>query len=249
MKLKFVKMQAAGNDYIYVDCRDFSLIDAPKVAEKLSLRRYSVGADGLVLIKRADGGVKAEIYNADGTRAPICGNALRCVARLCFDRFGFDGDKVDILTDSGNKTVEKIVREYKTYYRVNMGRADVTRKCGSVYVRIGNLHRVEKADNVEKFDFFSLENFRPGRYNTEVYRVVGKNAAQVRVFERGSGETLACGSGAVAVAVAGIHNGDFTPGEVEVRYKGGALRVSASENGDCFLLGDAVLVYDGEVEI
>ena len=222
MNLKFTKMQACGNDYVYVDCTNFSLVDASAVAKKLSPRRYSVGSDGLVVIKSSrKTDVCMEIYNADGSRAELCGNALRCVAKYCFERKKFSGNIIGIETDCGEKIVEKIVRDKKT----------------------------EKTDDVRSSDFFSLKNFRPDLYNTEIFSVTGKNSASARVFERGSGETLSCGSGACAIAAFGVYSGYFSLGEITVKYPGGTLYVNVDKNYLCTLTGEANFVFDGEVRL
>lgn len=156
MNLKFTKMQACGNDYVYVDCTNFSLVDASAVAKKLSPRRYSVGSDGLVVIKSSrKTDVCMEIYNADGSRAELCGNALRCVAKYCFERKKFSGNIIEIETDCGEKIVEKIVRDKKTYYSAKIGQAKfASDRDGKAIVSLGNPHRTEKTDDVRSSDFF-----------------------------------------------------------------------------------------------
>ena len=225
MNLKFTKMQACGNDYVYVDCTNFSLVDASAVAKKLSPRRYSVGSDGLVVIKSSrKTDVCMEIYNADGSRAELCGNALRCVAKYCFERKKFSGNKIGqakFASDRDGKTI----------------------------VSLGNPHRTEKTDDVRSSDFFSLKNFRPDLYNTEIFSVTGKNSASARVFERGSGETLSCGSGACAIAAFGVYSGYFSLGEITVKYPGGTLYVNVDKNYLCTLTGEANFVFDGEVRL
>lgn len=251
MKLKFTKMQACGNDYVYVDCNDFSLVDPSAAAKKLSSRRFSVGSDGLVVIKPSEkSDVKTEIYNADGSRAELCGNALRCVAKYCFERKNFAGKKIRIETDCGEKTVEKLIRGNRDFYSAELGQAGFMPSCdGKIIVSLGNPHRTEITDDVRAFDFFSLKDFRPDLYNTEVFSVSGKNSALARVFERGSGETLSCGSGACAIAVYGVYKGLFSFGEVAVKYPGGTLCVRMDENYFCTLIGEANFVFDGETEL
>ncbi|MGN1094518.1 MAG: diaminopimelate epimerase [Candidatus Neoclostridium sp.] len=250
MKLRFTKMQAAGNDYIYVRTGAEGLENASEIAKKLSRRSFSVGADGLVLIKPSrDCDAETEIYNADGSRARICGNALRCVAKYCFDRLGATGECVRIRTDGGVKEVERARLSGETRYFVRMGRVQFFERGGITLADIGNLHRVERVKEPDETDFFSLADFRPDEYNTEVYKVVGKNEAAARVFERGSGITLSCGSGATAIAAFGVKTGDFGLGEVKVIYPGGTLYVNVEKDGFCTLSGGAEWVFDGETEL
>ena len=191
-----------------------------------------------------------EIYNADGSRAELCGNALRCVAKYCFERKKFSGNIIGIETDCGEKIVEKIVRDKKTYYSAKIGQAKFANdRDGKTIVSLGNPHRTEKTDDVRSSDFFSLKNFRPDLYNTEIFSVTGKNSASARVFERGSGETLSCGSGACAIAAFGVYSGYFSLGEITVKYPGGTLYVNVDKNYLCTLTGEANFVFDGEVRL
>ena len=251
MKLKFTKMQACGNDYVYVDCTNFSLVDPSAAVRKLSPRRYSVGSDGLVLIKPSEkSDVKTEIYNADGSRAELCGNALRCVAKYCFERKNFPGDEIRVETDCGEKIVGKLPGENEIRYSAEIGRARfIVGGDGKTIVSLGNPHRTEITDDVRSFDFFFFFFFRQDLYNTDVFSVSGKNSASALVFERGSGETLSCGSGACAIAAYGVYKGLFSFGEIAVNYPGGTLCVRVDENYFCTLIGEAKFVFDGEAEL
>lgn len=245
MTLDFVKMQAAGNDYIYIDCFEKRVYSPQKLAVKLSKRRYGAGGDGIILMRQSKcADVAISIYNADGSKAAMCGNALRCVA-LYMKKFRFIRRKtVFVETQSG-------VREVKClpggYFSAEMGKAEFKSECGCQLVDVGNLHRVEWRPSVQDADFFRLNNFRPDMYNTEICRVVSRSEIEARVYERGSGETFSCGSGACAAAASGVKKGVLCPGKIAVSFPGGKLTVEVSENYALRLIGGADIVYCGRV--
>ena len=267
MRLDFIKMHGAGNDYIYFDCLLKELPEPPKLAKILSKRHFSVGADGIVLIcpsKIAD--AKMRIFNADGSEGKMCGNAARCVGKLLYEGNFVRRSRIRLETNSGicelfltikNGHVDKI--------SVDMGFARVGEMfsldiCAQKYemreVNIGNEHQVTFVPDV---DFLSLDKI--GRHfeknprfedgvNTEFCEILGKNHLKVRVFERGSGETLACGTGACAAAIAGIVGGYCDFGRlIKISMRGGELSVVCSENFNVRLMGDATRVFDGSIDM
>lgn len=246
MLIDFVKMHAEGNDYIYVDCFGFSLVRPAEAAVKLSPRRLGVGADGLITMHASDSAaVKIKIYNADGTVAGMCGNALRCVALYMREFRGVKKDEISVETDCGIKPVKKA--EGKNRFTVTMGRAKFCESGGIILTDVGNLHRVCFSDGSESTSFDSLENFRPDLYNTEICTVTPDCGINARVYERGSGETMSCGSGACAAAASAVRKGLLRPGRIDVRFPGGVLRVSVDENYLTELTGGAQIVYTGRV--
>lgn len=251
MTIDFVKMQAAGNDYIYADCEKFVFRDASSVAKDLSRRRYSVGSDGLVLLEKSDvADVKIKIYNADGSRAATCGNALRCVGLYMLERKNICREVITVETDSGVKKVKVSERaDGLREFTVEMGKAKFTNEYGTLITNVGNLHRVELCENPKTADFARLCDMRPDVYNTELVRIIAPGTVEARVFERGSGETPACGSGACAIAAYCVYRKIFGFGKVRVIYPGGTLYAEVKEDYAVSLTGDANFVFDGRVEI
>ena len=267
MRLDFIKMHGAGNDYIYFDCLVKPIDHPEKLSVILSKRHFSVGADGIVLIcpsKVAD--AKMRIFNADGSEAKMCGNAARCVGKLLYESGFVHRSRIRLETESGicelfltikNGQVDKI--------SVDMGKASISEMffldvCGQKYemreINIGNEHQVTFVPDVDFLDFNKIgrhfeKNPRfPEGVNTEFCEVLGKNHLKVRVFERGSGETLACGTGACASALAGIVGGYCDFGRlIKISMRGGELAVVCNEELSVRLLGDAVKAFEGSIEI
>lgn len=276
--MEFTKMQGAGNDYIYVNAFKEQVKDPVQTAIRVSDRHFGVGADGLVLIcpsEKAD--FFMDIYNADGSRAKMCGNAIRCVAKYVYDRGMTDKTEIAIETLSGVKTIRVFTENGRvTAARVNMGapilaareipttfdgenvvsqeltigETDVLVTC----VSMGNPHCVLFVDDVEALDLERLgpkferhERF-PDRINTEFVRTVSPTEFDMRVWERGSGETLACGTGACAAAVASILNGRAERDrDIRVNLRGGQLVIRWHRNGDVYMTGPAEEVFSGEI--
>ena len=235
--MKFTKMQGIGNDYVYVNCFEEDVKHPGKVSALVSDRHFGVGSDGLILIKpslKAD--FKMEMYNADGSEGAMCGNGIRCVAKYVYDYGLTDQTRISIETKSGIKYVDLTVQNGKvSLVRVNMGSPVleaaqipiVSEKekvinepivaAGTEYrmtgVSMGNPHAVVYIEDVRGLEIEKIgpafENHPrfPDRVNTEFVRVMDEHTVEMRVWERGSGETLACGTGACAVAVASILNG------------------------------------------
>ncbi len=276
--MNFTKMHGAGNDYIYIDCFTQS-VEAPNtLSQRLSDRHFGIGADGIVLIKPSSvADCFMDIYNADGSRAKMCGNAVRCTAKYIYDnRIKKSVIRIDTL--SGVKAVEIFAENgVATGGRVNMGKPVLnghtipTRYGDSIVknkilnidnenyeitcVSMGNPHCVVFCNDInilklEKIGpLFENHEMFPERINTEFVEISNKNHLKMRVWERGSGETLACGTGACAVAVAGVLNGYCSKNdEITIQAKGGKLKVQWNKNNNVYLSGEAVKVFDGEIK-
>lgn len=282
--MKFIKMHGIGNDYIFVNCFEEHIEEPSKLSVKLSNRHYGIGGDGLILIKppekceKAD--AKMEIYNADGSKAQMCGNGIRCVAWYIFYYKKLEKDTVYIEADDG--TVKSIYMKTVGYdiesITVNMGKPrfkpveipavfeDKESIVGETIklndkefkitcVNMGNPHCVIFTE-----DFFEdggpekngriIENaleYFPERINVEFVRPVTRKYCRMRVWERGSGVTLACGTGACAAVVAGVLNG-LLDREVTVELDGGILTINWDEgSGDVYMTGDVKKVFVGEI--
>ena len=275
--MKFAKMHGTGNDYIYVNCFEETIDDPPAAARFLSDRHFGIGSDGLVLIcpsDRAD--FKMDIYNSDGSRAKMCGNAARCVAKYVCDSKMTDKDTISLETLSGIKYIN-IYREngIVTSAQVNMGSPimksrdiptliesetvisqplKVGEKIYSVTcLSMGNPHCVVFSDGIDSLDIQKIgpefENHPafPDRINTEFVQPISSTHIKMRVWERGAGETLSCGTGACAAAVACILNGYCKLGEdIRVTLRGGELSINLSADGSVYLTGPAQTVFTGE---
>ena len=276
MLKKFTKMHGAGNDYIYFDCLQEELEDPAKAAIKLSDRHKGIGGDGIVMICKSDvADAKMRMFNADGSEGKMCGNAIRCVGKYLYDHKIVQKTDVDIETLSGIKHLKLFAEEGKVkLVRVDMGAASFDPKslpvllegevidravkvAGGEYritcVSMGNPHCVVFADP-DTTDFetlgrkFENDPIFPERVNTEFIKKIGKNALQMRVWERGSGETMACGTGACAAAAAACACGVCEYGQdILVKLRGGDLIINIGET--VYMTGEAVKVFTGEVEL
>ncbi len=273
--MKFVKMQGAGNDYIYVDCTDEEIEDPQETARRISDRHFGVGADGLILICRSQvADFKMRIFNADGSQAQMCGNGVRCFAKYVYDRGMTKKETLRIETPAGiikpdlHVSAGKVIR-----VRVNMGRPRLQRaeipmagEAGRVIdeplqvdtkvvritaVSMGNPHVVIFVDDVSEVPVGTLGPMIekhpafPERTNVHFVEVVSPREARQRSWERGSGETLACGTGASAALVAGCLN-EKLQAEVTVHVRGGILEVVWSDDDSIYLTGPAETVFEGE---
>lgn len=277
--MKFVKMQGCGNDYIYVDCTQSLIDNIPETAKKVSDRHFGIGSDGLILIRPSEvADFMMDMYNSDGSRGKMCGNAIRCVAKYVYDYGLTDKKQLRIETLSGIKELELKVSEGKvTEVTVDMG-APITKPSlipvnsdkeilirepiqvgGKEYeitcVSMGNPHAVVFVEDpsVLKLEeigpLFEHHPMFPDRINTEFIQVVDRKHIKMRVWERGSGETLACGTGACASVMACILNG-YTDHEVTVSLLGGDLQIRYDEEKNTvYKTGPAVKVFEGEIEI
>ena len=276
--MHFTKMHGAGNDYIYVNCFGGEPADPSALAVRLSDRHKGIGADGLVLIcKSGVADAKMRMFNADGSEGKMCGNAIRCVGKYLYDRGMTEKRDLSIETLSGVKQLRLFVEDGKvTSARVDMGAAvfdparipvllpgsavigERVHIAGGVHtitcVSMGNPHCVvfaapEELDLEKIGPAFENSPLFPERINTEFVRVLRKNELKMRVWERGSGETWACGTGACAVAVAAVLNGcaDMnTP--ITVHLRGGDLVITYTGE-TVYMTGGATLVFWGEIEI
>ncbi|NLZ25400.1 MAG: diaminopimelate epimerase [Clostridiales bacterium] len=279
MKLSFVKMHGAGNDYIYFDCFKQSIDNPNELAIKLSDRHFGIGGDGIVLICPSDvADAKMRMFNADGSEGRMCGNAIRCVGKYIYDSGIAKKDVVYIETLSGIKRLElKIDGEKAVGATVDMGRAILEpeklpalftgesvinqsalfggKEYAVTLVSMGNPHCVVFVDEVDNIEIekigplFERSPLFPERINTEFIKILARNSLQMRVWERGSGETLACGTGACAAAVAACLNGHCDKGEtVTVKLRGGNLDIVYTDES-VKMTGAAEEVFRGEVEV
>ncbi len=279
-KLSFVKMRGTGNDYLYFDCFEQTVESPESVAVRLSNRRTGVGADGIVLIlpsKRAD--AKMRMFNADGTESTVAGNALRCVCKYLYETGRVRKEEMRIETGSGVKTASLFIREDQVFsVLVDMGRpafdpADVPVKLDGdkvmkrrVYlagqmreiscVSMGNPHVVMFVDDVNAINLQQVgpaieqDALFPARVNVSFAQIVDGNSIVMRVWERGIGETAACGTGACAVAVAAVENGLCKrDADIDVALPGGTLVVRYQADGQVWMTGDAVMDFEGIIRI
>lgn len=274
--MKFTKMHGTGNDYVYVDCFLERVDNPAELAVRISDRHKGVGSDGLVLIMYSDTcDFRMRIFNADGSEAQMCGNASRCIAKFVYDR-GYVNKKIITLeTLSGVKILELIPENCEVHrVKVNMGEPVLeaskipvkwnektlinqtvdfgVEKYAVTCVSMGNPHAVIFTEGIDRLDLEKIgpeiENHPmfPERVNAEFVEIVSLTHARMRVWERGSGETLACGTGACAVEVAAVLNKKLER-KATVSLPGGDLELEWNEeNNHIYMTGDAVTVFEGE---
>ena len=277
--MKFTKMQGLGNDYVYVNCFKETIENPPEMAKKVSNRNFGIGSDGLIMINPSDvADFEMEMYNADGSRSEMCGNGIRCVGKYVYDYGLTEKEHISVETLAGIKYLDLTVEDGKVkLVKVDMGSpelvpenipivADGNRVIdepinvnGTEYrmtgVSMGNPQAVVYVEDVKGLDietigpaFENHERF-PNRVNTEFVKVLDRNTVEMRVWERGSGETMACGTGACAVAVACILNG-FTEDKVTVKLLGGDLQIEWDKEADkIYMTGPAEVSFDGEINL
>ena len=277
--MKFTKMHGIGNDYVYVNCFKETVKDPSAVAKFVSDRHFGIGSDGLIMINPSDvADFEMEMYNADGSRSEMCGNGIRCVGKYVYDYGLTEKEHISVETLAGIKYLDLTVEDGKVkLVKVDMGSpelvpenipivADGNRVIdepinvnGTEYrmtgVSMGNPHAVVYVEDVKGLDietigpaFENHERF-PNRVNTEFVKVLDRNTVEMRVWERGSGETMACGTGACAVAVACILNG-FTEDKVTVKLLGGDLQIEWDKEADkIYMTGPAEVSFDGEINL
>lgn len=272
-------MHGLGNDYVYVNCFEEKIDNPPAVARFVSDRHFGIGSDGLIMInpsKTAD--FEMEMYNADGSRGEMCGNGIRCVAKYVYDYGLTDKTQISVETLGGIKYLDFTVEDGKvSLVKVDMGKPELEADLipiisereqvidepievdGKEYhmtgVSMGNPHTVIYVDDVKGLDlekigpkFENHERF-PKRINTEFVHCIDRQTVEMRVWERGSGETLACGTGACAVAVSSILN-NLTDTQVTVKLLGGDLQIEWDREKDrVFMTGPATVVFDGVIDI
>lgn len=278
--MKFTKMHGIGNDYIYVNCFEEKVENPEKVSIYVSDRHKGIGSDGLVLILPSDkADFRMRIFNADGSEAMMCGNATRCIGKYVYDKGLTDKTEITLETNSGIKYLKLFPENGKVQsVEVDMGKAILVPKDipvnfgkdrfiaepvdvdGKEYkitcVSMGNPHAIVYMKNIETLELEkigpSFENHKlfPDRINTEFIEVVDKDNLNMRVWERGSGETFACGTGACASVVASVLNGYCKQdSEVTVHLRGGDLKITYKADETVIMKGPAALICDGDVDV
>ena len=277
--IKFTKMQGLGNDYVYMDAIHQKIENESSLAQFVSNRHFGIGSDGLILICKSDvADFKMRMFNSDGSEAEMCGNGIRCVGKFVYDKGLTDKTTVTIETLAGIKTLELNTKDGKVEtVKVDMGEPILNpkeipvisdeepvknlmleaegRKFKFTCVSMGNPHAITEVEDTEKFDVekygkvLEVDKAFPNKINVEFIQIVDKNHVKMRVWERGAGETLACGTGACATAVACYLNGK-TDRNVEVELLGGKLYIEWNEeNNHIYMTGPAVTVFEGVLEI
>ena len=280
MKIQFTKMQGLGNDYIYINCFTQEICNPEKLAIRLSDRHFGIGSDGLILImpsKTSD--CRMRMFNADGSESPMCGNGVRCVGKYVYDNNIAKKEIINVETLSGIKTLKMFHKDGVAFAaEVNMGapvfeasKIPVVTKEeelvnsefvieGKTYIvtciSMGNPHCVVFTNDVDNIDLAKIgplfeNDYRfPERVNTEFVEILSPDTLKMRVWERGSGETLACGTGACTCAVAAVLNETAKRGEnITVQLKGGELVIRWDNDGNVYMKGPAETVFDGQVNI
>lgn len=276
--MKFTKMHGCGNDYVYVNGFTEKVADKPKAVVALSDRHFGIGSDGVIFInpsQQAD--FEMEMYNADGTRAEMCGNGIRCVGKYVYDHGMTDKTSITVESFGKVKYLDLTVENGKVVkVKVDMGKPELTAKDVPVVsvheqvideeiivkeksyrmtcVSMGNPHAVVFMDDVEHLaieeigPYFENHERFPNRTNTEFVQVIDDSHVKMRVWERGTGETLACGTGCCATAVACVLN-RLTGAHVTVQVLGGEIEIYWDQKENIvYMTGPAVTVFEGETE-
>lgn len=277
--MKFTKMQGLGNDYIYFECINQELKEPEKLSIKLSDRHFGVGGDGIVMIlpsKVAD--FRMRMFNADGSEGQMCGNATRCIGKYVYEKGLTNKTELTLETLGGIKNLKlEVVLGKVNSVLVNMGNAILNPKEIPVLINkekiinekviigneeynitcvsMGNPHCVVFTSDVDKLDLIKIgpifENNKlfPERINTEFVEIANDNTIKMRVWERGSGETYACGTGACAVVVASVLNNYCKLNqEITVKLLGGDLKIKYLSSGLVYMTGPCEFVFEGRIE-
>lgn len=276
--MKFSKMHGIGNDYIYVNCFEEKVSEPEKISVVLSDRHKGIGSDGLVLIMPSEiADFRMRIFNADGSEAMMCGNATRCIGKYVYDMGLTDKTEVTLETNSGIKYLKLFLSDGKVdMVTVDMGKAILVPRDipvdsdlesfvsqplevgGKEYkvtcVSMGNPHAVIFTEGIDALELektghlFENHKLFPNRINTEFVEVIDSHTLKMRVWERGSGETFACGTGTCATVVAAVLNGICPKDEeVLVHLRGGDLRIIWKNDGTVLMTGPAEYVFEGNV--
>lgn len=279
MKLKFTKMHGCGNDYIYFNCMNGEIDNPEQLSEKLSDRHFSIGGDGIIMICSSDvADAKMRMFNADGSEGKMCGNATRCIGKYLYDNGIVKSDKISLETLSGIKYLDCTVENGKVkLVTVDMGKAELdpakipTTLKGDIAVNVphtvdgkqynitcvsmGNPHCIVFGGDPDLIELekigpnFENDSIFPERVNTEFAQIIDDKTIKMRVWERGSGETLACGTGACATAVAAVLNGYCKKGEdITLKLRGGDLIINYTDER-VLMTGPATVSFTGEVEV
>lgn len=275
-RIHFTKMDGAGNDYIYVDTTRYPISDPQTASVKWSNRHTGIGSDGLVLIGKpsilSGADFSMRIFNADGSEAKMCGNASRCIGKYLYERHLTDSSEIKLETLSGVKTLSLTLSPdrltvtgvtvdmlHPAFYQASQYDEqvglDALREYGHpLFVSMGNPHCVVFVDDIAAIDVARVGAMGehlpafPERCNIEFAQLTGTDELRTRVWERGSGITMACGTGACATAVAAAHVG-LTSRESDVVMDGGRLHVRWAEDDHVMLSGPAEFVFDGEITL
>lgn len=277
--MEFTKMHGLGNDYIYVNCMDKCIDNISEVAKFVSDRHFGIGSDGLVLILPSDiADFRMRMFNSDGSEAEMCGNAIRCVGKYVYDNGFTDKTGIKIETLAGIKVLDMKVEDGKVFLvKVDMGEpilkprdipvnSDLDKFVsqpveidGQIYkvtcVSVGNPHAITYVDDVINFPLevvgpkMEKHDLYPRKINAEFVQVIDRSTLKMRVWERGAGETMACGTGACAVLVATVLN-DFCDRKATIKLLGGDLQIEWNEKDNhIYMTGPAVKVFDGVIDI
>lgn len=279
MKLQFTKMHGCGNDYIYFNCMDKELDNPEQLSIMLSDRHFSIGGDGIIMICHSDvADARMRMFNADGSEGKMCGNATRCIGKYLYDNGIVKKDKISLETLSGIKYLDLTVENGKVkLVSVDMGKAILAPSeipvtlSGDVAVNVphtvngkdysitcvsmGNPHCVVFGGDPDEIELekigpcFENDPIFPERVNTEFAQIIDEHTIKMRVWERGSGETLACGTGACATAVAAVLCGYCKKGEdITLKLRGGEIIINYTDER-VLMTGPAAVSFTGEVEI
>ncbi len=277
--MKFTKMHGCGNDYVYVNCFEEKIENPGMVAEVVSKRHFGIGSDGLILICPSEvADFRMRMYNADGSEGEMCGNGIRCVAKYVYDHHMTNETTITIETKAGIKTLDLTVEEGEvTLVKVDVGEPILEpeqipvfaqknpvvnepievdgREWKMTCVSMGNPHAVIFVEDTAHFELekvgphFEHHKVFPNRTNTEFVQIISRTEMNMRVWERGSGETLACGTGTCASVMAAILNG-LTEHKVLVHLLGGDLVIEYDEKSNhIFMTGPATTVFEGEIRL
>jgi len=270
-------MQGIGNDYVYVNCFEEEIKNPSELSIAISDRHFGIGSDGLIMIMPspvADAGMR--IFNADGSEAQMCGNGIRCVAKYLYEYGIKKSDQMTIETGAGLKTIElAISNDRVAQVKVAMGTPELLRNDIPMLgdniqvineplqvndtvlyvtcVSMGNPHCITFVDDVDSIDLSvigkAIENHKlfPERINAHFVQQISADKVKMRTWERGSGETLACGTGAVATGVACVLN-NLTERVINTQLPGGELTVEWTDNNKTFMTGPAEIVFTGQWE-
>ena len=275
--IKFTKMHGLGNDYVYIDAINQKIENESSLAKFVSNRHFGIGSDGLILICKSEiADFKMRMFNSDGSEAEMCGNGIRCVGKFVYDKGLTNETTVKIETLAGIKTLILNTKDGKVETaRVDMGEPILeaekipvistekpvknleleaeNKKFKFTCVSMGNPHAITIVENTKEFDVekygkvLEIDKAFPKKANIEFAQIIDRQNINMRVWERGAGETLACGTGACATAVACNLNG-LTDRKVNIELLGGTLNIEWNETDNhIYMTGPAVTVFDGEL--
>lgn len=277
--MEFVKMEGCGNDYVYVNGFNTKIDNPNELSKIVSDRHFGIGSDGLIVINPSEvADFKMSMYNADGSEGKMCGNGIRCVAKYVYDYKMIDKEVITVETLAGIKTLKLNVENGKVKtVRVNMGSPIINAKdvpvisdkekvinepvvidgkeYGITCVSMGNPHAITFVDDTDSLKIekigpgFEKNEIFPDRVNTEFIQIIDRKTIKMRVWERGSGETLACGTGACASVVACVLN-NLTDNKVTVKLLGGDLEIKyETDENTVYMTGPARIAFTGNIDI